>query len=196
MNTGIIILAAGSSSRLGRPKQLIEFQGKTLIQKAIDEAQNSSADSWVVVLGWNPELIKSGFNSSLTRYVINENWTQGMASSMQHGLQYLIQHENPDQVILMLCDQPYVTAELLNQLIFEKEQSRKGMVACAYSKTVGVPAIFDQIYFEQMLALKVSEGAKSLILKNRLDVYEVDFPLGAVDLDTEADLNQLKIGNA
>lgn len=192
MKTGVIILAAGSSSRLGRPKQLIEFQGKKLIQKAIEEAQKSKADSLVVVLGWNPDLIKKGFDSEYIPFVINENWEEGMASSMQVGLRFLMENEHPDQVILMLVDQPFVNAGLLDQLILEKERTEKGILACSYSETLGVPAIFDQSYFEEMLSLKGSEGAKKVILKNSDDVFSIDFPLGAVDLDTEEDLIRLK----
>ena len=192
MKTGLILLAAGSSSRLGRPKQLIEFQGKKLIKKAIDEAQKSKTDSLVVVLGWNPELIKTGFDSSQTSCVINESWEDGMASSMQSGLRFLLEKEQLDQVILMLVDQPYVESNLLDRLILEKERTRKGIVACAYFETSGVPAIFDQKYFEELLKLKGSDGAKKVILRNKADAFEIDFPLGAVDLDTEEDLERLE----
>lgn len=192
MKTAIILLAAGSSSRLGRPKQLIEFQGKKLIQKAIEEAQKSKSDSLVVVLGWNPELIKSGFDSDKIPHVINENWQEGMANSMQAGLRFLLEKEHPDQVILMLVDQSFVDAKLLDQLIFEKENSGKGIVACSYSDTLGVPAIFDRAYFDEMLSLQGSEGAKKVIMKNKADVFAVDFPLGTMDLDTEEDLERLK----
>ena len=192
MKTAIILLAAGSSSRLGRPKQLIEFQGKKLIQKAINEAKKSKSDSLVVVLGWNPELIKTGFDSSQTSIVINESWEQGMATSMQAGLRFLREKEHPDQVILMLVDQPYVESKLLDRLILEKERTGKGIVACSYSDTLGVPAIFDQKYFEELLKLKGSDGAKKVILRNKADVFAIDFPLGAVDLDTEEDLRQLE----
>ena len=86
MKTGIILLAAGSSSRLGRAKQLIEFQGKTLIQKAIEEANKSQVDCLVVVLGANADLIQTGFEPSSTSFIINSDWQQGMSSSMQAGL--------------------------------------------------------------------------------------------------------------
>ena len=192
MKTGLILLAAGSSSRLGRPKQLIEFQGKKLIKKAIDEAQKSKTDSLVVVLGWNPELIKTGFDSIQTSCVINESWEDGMASSMQSGLRFLLEKEQLDQVILMLVDQPYVESNLLDRLILEKERTGKGIVACSYSDTLGVPVIFDQKYFEELLKLKGSDGAKKVILRNKADAFEIDFPLGAVDLDTEEDLERLE----
>ena len=112
MKTGIILLAAGSSSRLGRPKQLVELGGKTLIQNAIEEAKKCQADSMVVVLGWNPDLIQTGFESKNVNVVFNKSWEEGMASSMQTGLKFLIENSQTDQVILMLCDQPFVDAVL------------------------------------------------------------------------------------
>ena len=193
MKTGIILLAAGSSSRLGRAKQLIEFQGKTLIKKAIDEAQNSQADYLVVVLGSNPELIQTGFDTSSTSYIINADWQNGMSSSMQAGLRFLMEKEDVDQVVLILCDQPFVDASLLDQLITGKETSGKGIVAAAYSNTLGVPALFDRRYFEELLQLTGSEGAKKVIFNHQAEVQALDFPLGAVDLDTEEDVNQFLI---
>ncbi|GAB2502362.1 nucleotidyltransferase family protein [Algoriphagus taiwanensis] len=192
MKTAVILLAAGSSSRLGRPKQLVDFQGKKLIQKAIEEARKSKAESMVVVLGWNPELIKTGFDADQIPFVVNPKWEEGMASSMQAGLRFLMEKKQPEQVILMLVDQPFVDCNLLDRLIEEKAKSGKGIVAYSYSGTLGVPAIFDQTYFEEMLSFKGSEGAKKVILKNSLDVCPIDFPLGAVDLDTEEDLYRLK----
>jgi molybdenum cofactor cytidylyltransferase len=190
MKTGIILLAAGSSSRLGRAKQLIGFQGKTLIQKAIDEANKSRADCLVVVLGANAELIQTGFDYSSNPFIVNPDWQQGMSSSMQAGLRFLMEKEVIDHVVLMLCDQPFVDASLLDELITTKETSGKGIVAAAYSSTLGVPALFDRRYFEELLQLTGSEGAKKVIFKHQAEVRALDFPLGAVDLDTEEDVNQ------
>ena len=190
MKTGIILLAAGSSSRLGRAKQLIEFQEKTLIQKAIDEAKKSQADCLVVVLGANAGLIQTGFESSNTPFIINSDWQQGMSSSMQAGLHFLMAKEAIDQVLLMLCDQPFVDASLLDQLIIAKETSGMGIVASAYSNTLGVPALIDKRYFEELLQLTGSEGAKKVIFNHQAEVHALDFPLGVVDLDTEEDVSQ------
>ena len=192
MKTGIILLAAGSSSRLGRPKQLVELGGKTLIQNAIEEAKKCQADSMVVVLGWNPDLIQTGFESKNVNVVFNKSWEEGMASSMQTGLKFLIENSQTDQVILMLCDQPFVDAVLLNRLIEEKESSGKGIIACSYSETMGVPALFDASYFNELLSLKGSEGAKKVIFNHSEDVLALDIPEGSIDLDTEDDLKKIK----
>jgi molybdenum cofactor cytidylyltransferase len=193
MKTGIILLAAGSSSRLGRAKQIIEFQDKTLIQKAINEANKSQADCLVVVLGANADLIQTGFDYSSTPFIVNPDWQNGMSSSMQVGLRFLMEKEEIDQVLLMLCDQPFVDASLLDQLITARETSGKGIVVSAYSNTLGVPAVFDKRYFEELLQLTGSEGAKKVIFKHQAEVHALDFPLGAVDLDTEEDVNQFLI---
>lgn len=190
MKTGIILLAAGSSSRLGRAKQLIEFQGKTLIQKAIDEANKSQADCLVVVLGANADLIQTGFKPSSASFIINLDWQQGMSSSMQAGLRFLMEKEEINQVLLMLCDQPFVDASLLDKLINAKETSGKGIVAAAYSNTLGVPALFDKLYFEELSQLTGFEGAKKVIFNHQAEVHALDFPLGVVDLDTEEDVSQ------
>jgi molybdenum cofactor cytidylyltransferase len=145
------------------------------------------------VLGSNPELIQTGFKSSIAPFIINSDWQQGMSSSMQAGLGFLMEKEVIDQVVLMLCDQPFVDASLLNQLINAKETSGKGIVAAAYSNTLGVPALFDKRYFEELVQLTGSEGAKKVIFNHQAEVHALDFPLGAVDLDTEEDVSQFLI---
>ena len=190
MKTGVILLAAGSSSRLGRPKQLINYQGKTLIQKAIEAAQDSAADDLVVVLGSRSDLIQTGIESKEVPVLVHAHWEEGMSSSMQCGLRHLLETSQVEQVILMLCDQPYVSQGLLDQLMDRKKSSRKGIVASSYAGTVGVPALFDQDYFPELLALKGTEGAKKVILNHQADTFIVDFPLGAIDLDTEEDVQK------
>ncbi len=190
MKTGVILLAAGSSSRLGRPKQLINYQGKTLLQHSIEAAHHSAADVLIVVLGCNADLIQTHIESQEVSVLVHAHWKDGMSSSMQCGLRHLIETRQVDQVVLMLCDQPFVHQGLLDQLMLDKQTSGKGIIACSYAGTVGVPALFDQKYFSELLALKGTEGAKKVILNHQEDTFLVDFPLGAVDLDTEEDVQK------
>ncbi len=191
MKTGVILLAAGSSSRLGRPKQLINYQGKTLLQHSIEAARHSAADDLIVVLGSNADLIQTHIESKEVSVLVHAHWKDGMSSSMQCGLRHLIETSQVDQVVLMLCDQPFVHQGLLDQLMHDKQTSGKGIIACSYAGTVGVPALFDQKYFSELLALKGTEGAKKVILNHQEDTFLVDFPLGAVDLDTEEDVQKV-----
>lgn len=191
INTGLIILAAGSSSRMGEPKQLLPFEGKTFLQCTIDAALGSQATSRVVVLGADKDEIKKSFRADTIPVIHNPDWEKGMASTMQKGLNYLTKYKVPDQVIILLCDQPFVHSGILDALIESQKTTGKGIVACRYSETMGVPVLFTKKYFPEMLALKGSEGAKKLIFAHLDDVAEVDFPKGAVDIDTYEDYELL-----
>ncbi|WP_026954055.1 nucleotidyltransferase family protein [Algoriphagus vanfongensis] len=190
MKTGVIILAAGSSSRLGEAKQLLEIQGEKLIDRSIKAAQKIAANRTVVVLGANAELIQKSIKSEVSSIVINSEWKDGMGSSIVAGLRFLIEKEFIDQVILMLCDQPFVDEELLIRLIQKQSQTLQGIIASSYSGTLGVPALFGKKYFEELLALHGHEGAKNLIRKHSEDVAFIDFPLGKIDLDTPHDVEE------
>ncbi len=188
---GIIILAAGNSSRLGKAKQLLPYQNKTLLQHTIDEATASNATNIIVVTGAYHKDILSRINFSFVKNIYNNNWQQGMATSMQAGLSALLADDPQlSSVIIMLCDQPFVTSQLLNEITEAKQSSGKGIVACVYKNTAGVPALFDKKYFHQLLSLTGSEGAKKMIMMNGNDVAAIDFPLGEIDIDTMHDYEQ------
>jgi molybdenum cofactor cytidylyltransferase len=188
---GAIILAAGSSSRLGKPKQLLIFEGESLLEKAINAAQKSDAECFVVILGSNAAKIRSKIDFGSLNFLINKQWSSGMASSMQLGLNYLIQKHQIEAVVLLLSDQPYTNAEILNSIINMYYETGKGIIASTYQKTYGVPALFDKKYFGEMLALKSTEGAKKIILTHMEDTGLMDFPLGAIDIDTVEDYEKL-----
>lgn len=194
IRTGVIILAAGSSSRLGQPKQLLEFKGKTLLEIAVEAAQNSLADSCVIVLGANADLINEKIRHTKVDQVVNENWQNGMASSMQKGLKYLMENSDPNQVILMLSDQPFVNNKVINSLIENKLNTNTGIIACSYNGTFGVPVLFTKKYFPELLSLTGNEGAKKLVMAHQDDLYAIDFPKGAIDIDTMEDYQRLKRG--
>ena len=188
--TGIIILAAGSSSRLGKPKQNLVYKGQTLLQRAIEAAAASVCRPVIVVLGANEEMVKPTIESDNINIIHNPDWQEGMASSIRSGINALQKIEpNADSVILMLCDQPFVDAALPNQLVEKK--SDKGIVASGYNDTIGAPVLFDLAYFDELRSLKGQEGAKKLLLKYPDDVVTVPFPLGGIDIDTAEDYEKL-----
>lgn len=193
MTTGIIILAAGESTRLGYPKQIARYKEKTLLQLAIDAANGCEADKRVVVLGANRDEIKKTFPGASIPNIPNPNFKKGMSSSLKVGLEYMLKFDQPDQVIIMLCDQPFVDAKLLNKLIATQAKEGKGIVACAYSNTIGVPILFGKAYFKELIKLKGDEGAKQIALAYEDDLVTVTFPKGKVDIDTEEDLKDLHV---
>ena len=191
MSTGIIILAAGESTRLGYPKQIAKYKDKTLLQLAIDAANGCKSDKRVVVLGANPDEIKKTFSGASIPNIPNPHFEKGMSTSIKIGLEYMLRFDQPDQVIIMLCDQPFVDVKLLNKLIAAQEKEGKGIVACAYSKTVGVPILFGKAYFKELMELTGDEGAKQIALAHEEDLVTIAFTKGKVDIDTEEDLKEL-----
>jgi molybdenum cofactor cytidylyltransferase len=189
---GIIILAAGSSSRLGSPKQNLVYNGQTLLQRAIATAAASACEPVIVVLGANENVIRQSIEDSKTTIVYNTDWQEGMASSIRVGITEMKKiAPEADAVILMLCDQPFVDAPLLSQLV--QKRSAKGIIACAYNETIGPPVLLDTAYFDELLLLKGSDGAKKLLVKYRDDVVTIPFHLGSVDIDTVEDFERMNL---
>jgi len=189
--TGVIILAAGSSSRLGSPKQNLVYKGKTLLQRALETAEASICDPVIVVLGANADLIRPSLDGYKITITQNDDWQEGMASSIQTGVKAL-QNINPgiQSVILMLCDQPFVDTWLLNLLIMA--QGKDGIVVSAYNDAMGPPVLFDKVYLDDLLVLQGAEGAKKVIQQYPHAIVEITFPQGGIDIDTIADYEKLK----
>jgi molybdenum cofactor cytidylyltransferase len=189
-NIAVIILAAGSSARLGRPKQLLELGGNTLLQKSIIAALNVSKNV-IVVLGANEQLIRPTISGFPIEIVLNENFAAGMSSSIRTGMSVL-ENINCEAVLLMLCDQPFVDALLLERMISVFEKSELPIVAAEYEGKVGVPAIFDISFFQTLKILEGQKGAKVLIINNLEKVERVVFEKGKIDIDTEEDWARFK----
>lgn len=192
-NIGIVILAAGSSSRLGKPKQLLRYKGKSLLQIGIEAAINSKANSVVEVLGANAEQISKEIDRSGTNTIINAEWEEGMASSVRSGLnELLFISPSTDAVIFMVCDQPYVTSDLINALINTQRETGKPIVTCNYGEVIGPPALFHKSLFNELMQLKGDSGARKIIQHNKDEVATVSFPKGQIDIDTIQDYESLK----
>lgn len=190
---GLILLAAGESSRLEHPKQLLNYAGQTLLEYSLDVARHADASPIVVILGADADLIEKKINNQDIHVVINNNWKEGMASSIRCGINELNRlFPDVEGAVVMACDQPYVTAALINWLIKVHHETAKPLVSCQYSDTVGIPSFFHKSMFPELLALEGDVGAKSLLLQNAEKLEIVHFPEGKVDIDTEADYEKLK----
>ncbi|MBK9255069.1 MAG: nucleotidyltransferase family protein [Saprospiraceae bacterium] len=190
-NISLILLAAGESSRLGTPKQLLMYRGKTLMQHTIDQTQTLGLDTFIV-LGAFSEQIISQINTYDAKVVINKNWNEGLASSIRCGLEQVLQ-SNPDTeaVILILCDQPFLTIEILQQILEKYHDSSLPIVHCNYGEASGPPTLFHRSLFPYLMELKDHEGAKKVVNKYPADVALVDFADGKFDIDTLADYQHL-----
>jgi len=192
-NTGIIILAAGKSSRLGDIKQLLPFNGKNLLQHVINEATGAGARPVVVVIGAHAAMVSASIpDVGKPDLLINENWEGGISSGIVAGVHHIVRlHPGIKKIIIAVCDQPFVSSALFEQLDQTQEKSGKPIVACAYADTIGTPALFTFNYFDQLLGLEGDEGAKKILKNNREDVATVDFPNGEIDIDTQKDYEKL-----
>jgi molybdenum cofactor cytidylyltransferase len=189
MNTSIIILAAGASTRLGKPKQLLPWQGSTLLQHAVQVAQQVTRQP-IVVLGAHLHQLEAVLDQGNVQIVHNPSWKEGIASSIRHGLQAAMR-QTPDQGIFMVCDQPFVSAALLQELVLAHEKTGKSIIASAYAGTVGIPALFDTNFFPQLLNLEGDTGAKKIIQQYSEHTYAVPFPMGHIDIDTAEEYDAL-----
>ena len=189
---GIIILAAGSSSRLGRQKQLLGYNGKTLLSHVVSAALKTVNTFSIVVIGSSNEEMQQELSQTNIHVVINHQWQHGISSSIKAGLAELLQlHPRLDACIFAVCDQPFITPQLLEALITKYEQSGKGIVAATYAGTAGTPALFSRKYFAELASLQKDEGAKPLLQKYISDLATIPFDGGEIDIDTPEDYKKL-----
>ncbi|GHB29315.1 4-diphosphocytidyl-2C-methyl-D-erythritol kinase [Mongoliitalea lutea] len=187
-----IILAAGASTRLGQPKQLLEYQGKMLLQHAIEVVSPVVGQRLLVVLGAHAAKILDVFQNYPFPYVINETWSDGMSTSLRLGLSALLKEDAIDGIFLLVSDQPFVDTDVITQLKNKHLSTNKKLIASAYSDTLGVPAFIHRDYFEELLSQQKDMGAKKLFFKYPEDVDTISFPKGAFDVDTAEDVFRLK----
>jgi len=189
----IIILAAGSSSRLGQSKQLILVDGKTLLEKSVLAALNSGAEHVVVVLGAQATLHNKAIENLPVKIIINEEWKKGMGNSLKAGLNYVVtKYPETEAVIVMVCDQPFLTSEHLKKLITSFQKNPTEIVASSYNQIKGVPALFSRSMFSQLFQLEDIQGARKVIQFHKGSMQLAEFPKGEIDLDTPEDLSKLK----
>lgn len=187
----ILILAAGNSSRLGSPKQLIEFEGKTLIER-IAETALSISEKVLIVLGGNADLVLpklERFKDSIST-IFNPDWQEGMGTSIRFGVDHLA--EKSDLILILLSDQPFISKVLLQNMLQTYATSLNPITTCVYNNTLGVPILFHKSVFIELLNLKGERGAKSFLPLYKNKISTVEFPEGIIDIDTFEDVEKLK----
>jgi len=189
---GIVLLAAGMSSRLGRPKQLLAYQGDYLLSHAIKATEQVKDAVTAVIIGAEAELLLNEIKNLDVKVVLNQQFKEGMSSSIRCGVQYIQDYDrNIENIIMMVCDQPYVNGAHILKLIACHEATGAKIVASTYSDRKGVPALFNKQLFPELLRLKGDTGAKELIKKYNVETATVFLPLGEIDIDTEENYNML-----
>lgn len=184
---GAVILAAGASTRMGTPKQLLPLDGQPLLSRVVEAALASAAWPVVVVLGANAELIRPVLARHPILIVENPAWAEGMAASIRTGVTTLRQFSRAlDAAIVTLCDQPAFSADVIAQLVATQHATGRSIVAAHYAGRNGAPALFLREHFATLTSLTGEEGARSLLNGDTTAVATVDLPQLAQDLDTPA----------
>jgi molybdenum cofactor cytidylyltransferase len=200
MKVAAILLAAGASTRMGRTKQLLRHGDETLVRWAARTALDSVCTPVLVVLGARSELIRPELEDLPVHLLENRQWAEGMGSSIRCGVRGALALEpDLDATLLLLADQPQVTAQTINRLVERAERTAKPIIASAYSDTLGVPALFTRDTFNELSSLSSEWGAKRLMTGVGDRVEAVPAPEAAWDIDTPEnyrELNEVKYAKA
>lgn len=173
---------------------MLPYNGKSLIGHATDAANEADASPVIVVLGAHASELEKEIEEKKLHVVVNKAWEEGMASSIRCGMETL-SHIAPasEAAILMVCDQPHVSASILNELIRTQKETGNAIVACQYGDAIGPPALFTRSLFPELLKLKGDAGARKIVEKHSEERTTIPFDLGRIDIDTEEDYRSLSL---
>lgn len=189
LRIGAVVLAAGASTRMGVPKQLVTIDGKPLLLRAVEAALASPVWPVVVVLGANAEQIRPTLARLPVLVTENPAWAEGMAASIRAGVTTLQQFSRHlDAALLALCDQPAFSPSTIAQLIAAQKATGCSIAAARYEGRNGAPALFRREHFATLTGLTGEEGARALLNDDPNRVAAVELPELGLDLDTPADL--------
>ncbi len=183
----VIVLAAGAGRRMGRPKQLVHFEGRPLLVHAMEQARATGCPV-DVVLGAETERCREILQqlAAPPRILVNENWDQGMAGSLQLG----VRSAPPEcaALFIALCDQPRIPREHFTALIDAWLTNPDSIIASTYAERIGAPCVFGRQDFHHLLELSGDRGARDLLFRERHRVQALPCPEAALDVDRPEDL--------
>lgn len=188
----VLLLAAGSSSRMGKPKQLLPWGSKTLIEHQITTLLKTGCPV-NVILGSSSELIIPLIKNYPVNIFINDNWSRGMGSSVSAGMHHIMQkYHDAKGVLICLVDQPLLTQEYFEKM-FNKWKADSQQILASYSASgwTGVPVIIDRCYFEELLKLNDDEGAKKVIKQHENKIILINAGESVEDFDTPHSYEEL-----
>ena len=182
-----IVLAAGGSERMGRPKQLLPVAGRPMVHHVTGALVSLGLSQVIVVTGAHAEAVVAVLADLPVEIVANESWAEGMSSSMRAGLRAL--HPDVQAVLLVLADQPALTTDLLQLLVTRYRTTGASIVAPVYRGQRGNPVLFDRALFPELLAVRGDRGGRALIdrYQEQVELVEVDDPAVIADIDSPED---------
>jgi molybdenum cofactor cytidylyltransferase len=180
-----VVLSAGESSRMGRPKALLPIDGRTFIEKIVDALEKSSVAKVMVVLGHNADEMIQRIEHLPVEILVNPDYKLGQLSSLQVAVRRLEREPDCDGMLVHLVDHPYVNTELVQTMIKRYEDTGKLIVVPRHNGKRGHPVIFSRKLFSELLAAPVDQGAKAVINAHRDDTLEIDTEAEGVTVDID-----------
>lgn len=190
MNVAAIILAAGESSRMGRPKPLLPIDGTTFLGYLLQQLQASRVSRTVVVLGYRPHVVLDAMPQVRPLAVVNPNYSLGQLSSLHVGLEAVA--DGADAILLCLADHPFISAELLDQLIEAHQRTHREIIIPTYGGARGHPVLFAGSLFAELKSAALDQGARAVVRAHAADVLELATGEAGVvgDVDTPEQYEQ------
>ena len=184
-----VVLAAGASRRLGRPKQLLKKDGETLLHRTVRLTMEAGFAPVVVVVGAHSDRMRKELQGLAAEVIENSSWESGMASSVHEAVAFLQRQSRPCRHLLVtVCDQPMLDAGVLERIKHASCMDPGKVVAAAYAGVPGVPAVFPSSFFPHLLELEGDKGARNLLRSLGDEIVLVPFAGGKQDIDTEDDV--------
>ena len=189
MTLHILVLAAGASTRLGQPKQLVKLGGRPALHRVVSSAVAIAGHAVTVVIGAHARDLTHLLGHSPASVILNRDWEEGMASSIRRGMAAL--PAACEAVMILLGDQVAVTVDDLKRLVSAWKEQDSVIATATYERHVGVPAIFPRICFSELTELRGDTGARMVLERNNYRLVRVPMSNAAIDLDTPEDLAAL-----
>ncbi|HEU5102523.1 MAG TPA: nucleotidyltransferase family protein [Roseiflexaceae bacterium] len=188
-----LILAAGASSRMGRPKQLLDWQGRPLVRAAAETALAARLEPLVVVVGGARAEVEAALAELPLRIVFNPEYAAGQSTSLRAGIAALDAHA--EAVVVLLGDQPFVTTAIVERLVAEWLSTKAPIVAPIYAGQRGNPVLFARAVFPELLDIRGDQGARSVLAADPSRIHPVAFddPRPLTDIDTLEDYERLRV---
>lgn len=180
-----VILSAGESSRMGRPKALLPIDGQTFIERIVAALKQRGIERIFVVLGFNAEEMRREIEHLPVEILINQAYQQGQLSSLQVALRRLDSEKDCDAILVHLVDHPYLSAAVVNRMIDRYRESKNCIVIPKYRGKRGHPVLFDRSLFAELLSAPIDQGAKAVVNAHRDQTLEIDTDDIGVTLDID-----------
>jgi len=182
-----VVLAAGASSRMGEPKQLMPVGGRPMVRRVTEAVCAAGLGQVIVVVGAHAGAVQQAVDELPVETVVNANWIEGMSSSLRAGV--LALRPEIRAVVIVLADQPALTPDLLRALAVCYQKTGSQIVAPYYGGQRGNPVLFDRALFPELLALGGDRGARELLVRREQEIERVETndPMLLADVDTRED---------